>query len=61
MMTPAVAELMLKCQEARLAFKEQDKKMREPTYNVRYEPKADRLLKEWKKTEQAMLKEIYKG
>jgi hypothetical protein len=60
-MTPAVAELMLKCQEARLAYNEQDKKMREPTYNGRYGPKADRLLKEWKKAEQAMLKEIYKG
>jgi hypothetical protein len=52
---------MLRCQQARLAFKEQDKKMREPTYNGRYWPKAKRLLKEWEKAERAMLKEIYKG
>jgi len=60
-MTPAVSDLVLKCRQTRLAFKEQDKKMREPTYNGRYGPKADRLLKAWKKAEQAMLKEIYKG
>jgi hypothetical protein len=58
-MTPAVAELMLKCQEARLAFNEQDKKMREPVFNGRYGPKADRLLKEWKNAERALLNEIY--
>lgn len=60
-MSPTLSELILKCQEARLAFKEQDKKMRHPTVNGRYGPKAKRLLKEWQKAEQAMLKEIYKG
>jgi len=60
-MTPAIADLVLKCRQAQSAFKEQDKKMREPTYNGRYWPKAKRLLKVWKKAEQAMLKEIYKG
>jgi hypothetical protein len=60
-MTPAIDDLVLKCQKAQLAFKEQDKKMREPTYNGRYWPKAERLLKDWQKAERAMLKEIYKG
>lgn len=59
-MAPMINDLILKCQEARLAFKEQDKKMREPTYNGRYWPKAKRLLEEWKKAERAMLKAIYK-
>jgi hypothetical protein len=55
-----INDLILKCQEAQRAFKEQDKKMRHPTYNGRYWPKAKRLLKEWQKAERAMLKAIYK-
>ena len=60
-MTPKINELMVKCLEAKQAYKEQEKKMRTPNYNIRYAPKCQRLFEDWNKAERAMLKEIYKS
>jgi predicted glycosyl hydrolase (DUF1957 family) len=62
-MTPEINELMVKCLEAKQAFKEQEKKMwgERNQYNGRYAPKERRLFKAWDKAQQAMLKEINKS
>lgn len=57
-----IATLVAQCRDAKKAYDDQDRKMwATGQYNGRYQRKATGLYKAWKKSEDALLKAIYKA